>query len=68
MSPQDRQEEKPEGFSKYLKRMKTVLRPRSASKRQSFVVAPEVVAPAETRYAIYHSYTSTSYKYTNPSP
>ncbi|KAK9858777.1 hypothetical protein MYU51_018123 [Penicillium brevicompactum] len=40
---QDRQgEEKPEGFSKYLKRMKTVLRPRSTSKRQS-LVAQEAV-------------------------
>ncbi|CAI7664556.1 unnamed protein product [Penicillium bialowiezense] len=44
---QDRQgEEKPEGFSKYLKRMKTVLRPRSTSKRQS-LVAPDVAGPVE---------------------
>ncbi|CAP95495.1 Pc21g05980 [Penicillium rubens Wisconsin 54-1255] len=33
--PQDGREDKPEGFSKYLKRVKTVLRPRSISKRQS---------------------------------
>lgn len=38
---------KPEGFSKYLKRMKTVLRYRSASKHHS-PVAPEVAAPAQT--------------------
>ncbi|KAJ5893622.1 hypothetical protein N7495_005313 [Penicillium taxi] len=37
MSPQDNSPEgnKPEGLSKYLKRMKTVLRTRSSSKRQS---------------------------------
>ncbi|KAJ5875840.1 uncharacterized protein N7529_001424 [Penicillium soppii] len=46
MSPQDRQE-KQEGLSKYLQRVKTVLRPRSTSKRQSLVVAPEVAGPAE---------------------
>lgn len=46
---QDGSEDKPEGFSKYLKRMKTVLRPRSMSKRQS--ITPGVVAaPAETTY------------------
>ncbi|KAJ5546196.1 hypothetical protein N7494_003781 [Penicillium frequentans] len=47
MSPQDNpgrpEGEKPEGLSKYLKRMKTVLRPRSGSKRQS-VAAPNVPA------------------------
>jgi len=53
MSPHDRPEEKPEGFSKYLKRMKTVLRPRSTSTRQS-LVAPEVTAPTETTYDIHH--------------
>ncbi|KXG47518.1 Zinc finger, RING/FYVE/PHD-type [Penicillium griseofulvum] len=42
---QDDRGDKPEGFSKYLKRMKTVLRPRSISKRQSVA---GVVAPAET--------------------
>jgi hypothetical protein len=45
MSPQDTAgrpgEDKPEGFSKYLKRMKTVLRSRPGSKRQSLVVDPE---------------------------
>ncbi|KAJ6147935.1 hypothetical protein N7497_009917 [Penicillium chrysogenum] len=44
--PQDGREDKPEGFSKYLKRVKTVLRPRSISKRQS--ITPGVAAPAET--------------------
>lgn len=48
MSPQDTPgrpgEDKPEGLSKYIKRMKTVLRARSSSKRQSLVAAPE---PAE---------------------
>ncbi|KAJ5177979.1 uncharacterized protein N7500_000678 [Penicillium coprophilum] len=43
---QDGREEKPEGFSKYLKRMKTVLRPRSMSKRQS--ITPGTAAPVET--------------------
>ncbi|KAJ5086480.1 hypothetical protein NUU61_007787 [Penicillium alfredii] len=45
MSPQDtsgRLEDRPEGLSKYLKRMKTVLRPRSSSKRQSLASPPEV--------------------------
>ncbi|CAG8060599.1 unnamed protein product [Penicillium nalgiovense] len=42
---QDGREDKPEGLSKYLKRMKTVLRPRSMSKRQS--ITPEVAPPAE---------------------
>ncbi|KAJ5492393.1 Zinc finger FYVE/PHD-type [Penicillium expansum] len=46
MAQDDHPEERPEGFSKYLKRMKTVLRPRSMSKRQS--ITPAVVAPAET--------------------
>lgn len=49
MSPQDKpgrpDGDKPEGLSKYLKRMKTVLRARSSSKRQS-VAAPDVPAPA----------------------
>ncbi|OOQ83194.1 hypothetical protein PEBR_36273 [Penicillium brasilianum] len=48
MAPQDTaghpSEDKPEGFSKYIKRMKTVLRARSSSKRQFVVAAPE---PAE---------------------
>ncbi|KAJ5740163.1 hypothetical protein N7493_000035 [Penicillium malachiteum] len=48
MSPQDNpgrpDGEKPEGLAKYLKRMRTALRPRS-SKRQS-VAAPEVIASA----------------------
>ncbi|CAG7941772.1 unnamed protein product [Penicillium salamii] len=43
-------EEKPEGFSKYLKRMKTVLRPRSVSKRQSHA-APETATAAPTEPA-----------------
>lgn len=34
--------DKPEGLSKYLKRMKTVLRPRSSSKRQSVATLPNV--------------------------
>ncbi|CDM30816.1 hypothetical protein DTO013E5_537 [Penicillium roqueforti] len=46
MSQHDRPEDKPEGFSKYLKRMKTVLRPRSMSKRQS--ITPGVATQAET--------------------
>ncbi|KAJ5356348.1 hypothetical protein N7517_010957 [Penicillium concentricum] len=46
MSHDGPREDKPEGFSKYLKRMKTVLRPRSMSKRQS--MAPETAAPTET--------------------
>lgn len=50
-------EEKPEGFSKYLKRMKTVLRPRSVSKRQSHA-APETATAAPTEpYVILHSST-----------
>lgn len=52
MSPQDTTgrpaEDKPEGLSKYLKRMKTVLRPRSGSKRQSMTVAPEVTGQSST--------------------
>ncbi|KAJ5817845.1 hypothetical protein N7447_007853 [Penicillium robsamsonii] len=50
MSQDGRRQDKPEGFSKYLKRMKTVLRPRSMSKRQSIppgVAAPETTAPKE---------------------
>ncbi|KAJ5656472.1 hypothetical protein N7507_008422 [Penicillium longicatenatum] len=47
MSPQGNpgrpEGDKPEGLTKYLKRMKTVLRPRSGSKRQS-VAAPDVPA------------------------
>ncbi|CAG7919119.1 unnamed protein product [Penicillium olsonii] len=43
-------EEKPEGFSKYLKRMKTVLRPRSTSKRHSHA-APETAAAAPSEAA-----------------
>ncbi|OQD76378.1 hypothetical protein PENDEC_c004G06416 [Penicillium decumbens] len=49
MSPQDtsgRPEDKPEGLSKYLKRMKTVLRPRSSSKRQSTTTAPNTGQPS----------------------
>ncbi|KAJ5952293.1 uncharacterized protein N7479_010706 [Penicillium vulpinum] len=42
----DRPADKPDGFSKYLKRIKTILRPRSMSKRQS--IAPGVATPAET--------------------
>ncbi|CAG8909296.1 unnamed protein product [Penicillium egyptiacum] len=44
---QDGREDKPEGFSKYLKRMKTVLRPRSMSKRQSITpgAAPSATSP-----------------------
>jgi hypothetical protein len=53
---QDDRGDKPEGFSKYLKRMKTVLRPRSISKRQSVAGTP-----VET-YDIQHS---TSTLYTN---
>ncbi|CAI7623668.1 unnamed protein product [Penicillium glandicola] len=45
MSQDGRPEDKHEGFSKYLKRIKTVLRPRSMSKRQS--IAGEA-APVET--------------------
>lgn len=57
MSPQDNpgrpEGEKPEGLSKYLKRMKTALRPRSGSKRQS-VAAPDVPAPAsQPTYDLY---------------
>ena len=48
-------EEKPEGFSKYLKRMKTVLRPRSTSKRHSHA-APETAAAAPSEaYVMLHS-------------
>lgn len=54
---QDGREDKPEGLSKYLKRMKTVLRPRSMSKRQS--ITPGVAPPAENTYDIQHSSTST---------
>lgn len=61
MAQDGRSEDKPEGFSKYLKRMKTVLRPRSMSKRQS--ITPGVAAPTETTYDIQHS--STSALYTN---
>ncbi|KAJ5098325.1 hypothetical protein N7532_005326 [Penicillium argentinense] len=48
MSPQDpgRPEDKPEGLSKYIKRMKTVLRPRSGSKRQSLATLPDVAGPS----------------------
>ncbi|KAJ6134073.1 hypothetical protein N7523_000395 [Penicillium sp. IBT 18751x] len=46
MSPQDTPGrpagDKPEGLSKYLKRMKTVLRPRSGSKRQSMTTVLDV--------------------------
>jgi hypothetical protein len=52
MSPQDTParlgEDKPEGFSKYLKRMRTVLRARSSSKRQSLVAAPESAEASST--------------------
>ncbi|KAJ5194825.1 uncharacterized protein N7498_008263 [Penicillium cinerascens] len=52
MSPQDTTghpaEDKLEGLSKYLKRMKTVLRPRSGSKRQSMTIAPEVTGQSST--------------------
>jgi hypothetical protein len=53
MSPQDTPgrpgEDKPEGLSKYLKRMKTVLRTRSSSKRQSMVAVPEAAeGPSST--------------------
>ncbi|OQE31673.1 hypothetical protein PENSTE_c001G09510 [Penicillium steckii] len=56
MAPQDpsRPDDKPEGLSKYIKRMKTVLRPRSGSKRQSVAAQPDVgqssqsAAPATT--------------------
>ncbi|KAF3384728.1 hypothetical protein F1880_002713 [Penicillium rolfsii] len=41
-------EDKPEGFSKYLKRMRTVLRARSSSKRQSLVGAPESAEASST--------------------
>lgn len=45
---QDRQDgAKPEGFSKYLKRMKAVLRYRSTPKHHS-LVAPEVSGSAQT--------------------
>ncbi|KAJ6144614.1 hypothetical protein N7470_008509 [Penicillium chermesinum] len=48
MSPQDRptqpEGDKPEGLSKYLKRMKTVLRPRMSSKRESVAARPDTVA------------------------
>jgi hypothetical protein len=61
MSPQDTagrpSEDKPEGFSKYIKRMKTVLRARSSSKRQSVVATPE---PAEA------SSSTPAYAYTSP--
>lgn len=57
MSQDGRPEDKPEGFSKYLKRMKTVLRPRSMSKRQS--ITPGAAAPVETTYDIQYSSTST---------
>lgn len=47
MSPQDNPDrpegDKPEGLSKYLKRMRTALRPRSGSKRQSVATLPEMV-------------------------
>ncbi|KAJ5587244.1 uncharacterized protein N7459_003009 [Penicillium hispanicum] len=53
MSPQDHPgrsgEDKPEGLSKYLKRMRTALRPRSSSKRQS--VAPVEAAIASSSKA-----------------
>ncbi|KAJ5159901.1 uncharacterized protein N7482_006905 [Penicillium canariense] len=55
MSPQDTPgrsaEEKPEGLSKYLKRMKTVLRPRSGSKRQSVAALPEPAGPSSSEAA-----------------
>ncbi|KAJ5946871.1 hypothetical protein N7454_003710 [Penicillium verhagenii] len=48
MSPQDNpgrpEGDKPEGLSKYLKRMKIALRPRSSSKRQSLLATPDVPA------------------------
>ncbi|KAF7527379.1 hypothetical protein PCG10_002782 [Penicillium crustosum] len=49
MAQDGHSEDKPEGFAKYLKRMKTVLRPRSMSKRQS--ITPGVAAPTETTYS-----------------
>lgn len=57
MSPQDNpgrpEGDKPEGLSKYLKRMKTVLRPRSGSKRQS-VATPDVPTSAsQPTYDLY---------------
>ncbi|KAJ5106909.1 hypothetical protein N7456_003584 [Penicillium angulare] len=52
MSPQDNpgrpDGDKPEGLSKYLKRMRTVLRPRSSSKRQSVATLPDVPASSST--------------------
>lgn len=55
MSPQDNparpSEDKPEGLSKYIKRMKTVLRPRSGSKRQSVATLSDVAGPStQTTY------------------
>ncbi|KAJ5754870.1 hypothetical protein N7533_004413 [Penicillium manginii] len=50
MAPQDpgRPEDKPEGLSKYIKRMKTVLRPRSGSKRQSVAATPDVAQSSQS--------------------
>ena len=56
MSPQDnprRPEDKPDGLSKYIQRMKSVLRPRTGSKRQSVATMPEV---AESSSAAYDTY------------
>ncbi|KAJ5165811.1 hypothetical protein N7492_006107 [Penicillium capsulatum] len=39
-------EDKSEGLSKYLKRMKTVLRPRTGSKRQSVATMPDIPTPS----------------------
>lgn len=44
-------EDKPEGLSKYLKRMKTALRPRSGTKRQSVATLSDVTGPSQTTYA-----------------
>lgn len=41
-------EDKPEGLSKYLRRMKTVLRPRSGNKRQSVATLPDAAGPSTT--------------------
>lgn len=54
MAPQDpgRPEDKPEGLSKYIKRMKTVLRPRSGSKRQSVAALPDVGPSSQSAYVL----------------
>jgi len=54
MAPQDpgRPDDKPEGLSKYIKRMKTVLRPRSGSKRQSIAAQPDVGQSSQSAYVI----------------